>query len=424
MQILAVGDLHLGAAPSRLPDELTGRASDLGATGVWHRIVEQAITSEVDAVVLAGDVVEDEDDFFEAYRELSRGVERLTGAGIRVLGIVGNHDVRVLPRLADQIQGFELLGRGGQWQTAELAAGSERLTLHGWSFPQRQVTASPLQGHEFTPGPGPNLGLLHADRDQPASVYAPVSSAELDAAPLDGWMLGHIHKPDALSASHLNGYLGSATGLDPGESGPRGPWLLRVEGGAIRSLEQWLIAPLQWERLTVDLTALASTEEARERLIGAVNERDAAFTQRGLPPEAVALRITLAGRTALAGDVRRLLERENLDTIHAGQGNIHYFVEHLAYATEPELSIEVLAQRSDPAGLMAHRLQVLARPSEDPERRSLINRAREQMKPRIDRSWWQPLGTDGPDDAMIADWLHQAGTRALEQMLAQGAEEQ
>ena len=424
MQILAVGDLHLGAAPSRLPDELIGRASDLGTTGVWHRIVDQAIVSAVDAVVLAGDVVEDEDDFFEAYRELSRGVEQLTGAGIRVLGVVGNHDVRVLPRLADQIEGFELLGRGGQWQTAELAAGSERLTLHGWSFPQRQVTVSPLQGYGFTPGPGPNLGLLHADRDQPASVYAPVTSTELDAAPLDGWLLGHIHKPDDLSTAHPMGYLGSATGLNPGEAGPRGPWLLRITDGAIESLEQWLIAPLQWESLSVDLTGLATADEARERVIGAVNARDAVFSQRDLPPEAVALRISLVGRTDLASEVREVLARENLDAVHAGQGSIHYFVEHLVYETEPELSIDVLAQRSDPAGLMARRLELLSRSPEDPERQSIIRRAREQMKPRLERSWWQPLGTEGPDDATVAEWLREAGTRALEQMLAQKVDEQ
>ena len=424
MQILAVGDLHLGAAPSRLPDELIARAADLGTTGVWHRIVDQAIACSVDAVVLAGDVVEDEDDFFEAYRELSWGVERLVGAGIRVLGVVGNHDVRVLPRLADQINGFELLGHGGHWETAELVAGSERLTLHGWSFPQRQVTRSPLQGHEFRPGPGPNLGLLHGDRDQPASVYAPVSTNELDAAPLDGWLLGHIHTPDALTADQPRGYLGSATGLNPGEAGPRGPWLLRVEGGAISAMEQWLLAPMQWEPLRVDMTGVASPEQAREWLISAVNKRDAALVRRDLPPEAVALRVTLVGRTDLADRIRQLLARENLDAIHAGQGSIHYFVERLVYAMEPELSIEVLAQRSDPAGLMARRLQVLARPSGDPERQNLINRAREHMKPRMDRSWWQPLGTGEPDDAVVADWLRQAGTRALEQLMAQRTDEQ
>jgi hypothetical protein len=46
----------------------------------------------VDAVLLAGDVVEQEDDFHEAYPDLRRGVERLTGAGIRVLGAGGAWD--------------------------------------------------------------------------------------------------------------------------------------------------------------------------------------------------------------------------------------------------------------------------------------------------------------------------------------------
>jgi len=196
--------------------------------------------------------------------------------------------------------------------------------------------------------------------------------------------------------------------------------LIRVEGGVIRAMEQWLIAPLQWEPLRVDLTGLASAEEAREKLIGAVGELDAVLTARDLPPEAAALRVTLCGRTDLGAEVRRVLERESLDFIQAGQGRIHYFVEHLASATEPELSIEVLTQRSDPAGLMARRLQVLARPPEDAERRELIHRARQQMKPRLERSWWQPLGTEGPDDAMLADWLRQAGTRALEKCWPMG----
>jgi len=142
--------------------------------------------------------------------------------------------------------------------------------------------------------------------------------------------------------------------------------LIRVEGGVIRAMEQWLIAPLQWEPLRVDLTGLASAEEAREKLIGAVGELDAVLTARDLPPEAAALRVTLCGRTDLGAEVRRVLERESLDFIQAGQGRIHYFVEHLASATEPELSIEVLTQRSDPAGLMARRLQVLARPRRMP----------------------------------------------------------
>lgn len=137
LKVLAVGDLHLGRTPSRLPDELSLQARDLGPAGAWHRIVDAALAERVDALVLAGDVVEEENDFFEAWRELATGVERLLVAGIRVIAVVGNHNIQVLPRLADQIVGFELLGRGGAWQQVTLESGGERLTLHGWSFPQR-----------------------------------------------------------------------------------------------------------------------------------------------------------------------------------------------------------------------------------------------------------------------------------------------
>lgn len=418
--LLAVGDLHLGARPSRLPGALIDRSAELGTTGVWRRIVDQALERGVNAVVLAGDVVEDEDDFFEAYRELATGLERLLGAGIRVLGVVGNHDVRVLPRLADQLPGFELLGRGGEWEQASLEAAGTRLTLHGWSFPSPRVHDSPLRAAGPAPGPGINLGILHADRDQPASPYAPVSTAELANAGMDGWLLGHIHKPDPLSAESPNGYLGSATGLDPGESGPRGPWLLELEAGNVRRVTQWRLAPLHWARLPVDLTGIGAPEDARERLQAAVHALDDALSEHEIPPEAAALRIEFAGRTDLGADVARLMERESLEALHAGSGRIHYFVETLRYATRPVIDLAELARRADPVGLLAQRLRLLERQADDPERQALVRDAHQQLREQAGRSHWQALPDQGITEAEVVDWLQRSGMAALERLLAQG----
>ncbi|MGM0433142.1 MAG: metallophosphoesterase family protein [Pseudomonadota bacterium] len=418
--LLAVGDLHLGARPSRLPDELTGRSAELGTAGAWRRIVDQALEQRVNAVVLAGDVVEDEDDFFEAYRELATGVERLLAAGIRILGVVGNHDVRVLPRLADQLSGFELLGRGGEWEAVTLESADTELTLHGWSFPSPRFRDSPLKGTRLERGPGINFGILHADRDQPASPYAPVSSAELRDAGLDGWLLGHIHMPDALSVEVPSGYLGSATGLDPGESGARGPWLFELSSGGIQSVTQWRLAPLHWARLPVDLTGITAPEDARERLVAAVQELDETLADHRMPPEAAALRVEFTGRTDLGAGVARLMERESLGALHAGSGRIHYFVETLRYATQPVIDLADLARRADPVGLLAQRLRLLEREEGDPDRQALIQEAQQQLREQADRSHWQALPGQGITETDVVDWLQRSGMAALERLLAQG----
>src|SRR5690606_9199764 len=98
MKLLCAADLHLGRQPSRLPDDLGGLAEHLTPAESWRRLVRLAIDEGVAAVLLAGDVVEDAYDFFEAYSDLRRGAEELADAGIALLTVAGNHDVEVLPR--------------------------------------------------------------------------------------------------------------------------------------------------------------------------------------------------------------------------------------------------------------------------------------------------------------------------------------
>ncbi len=419
-KLLAVGDLHLGRRSSRLPDGLAANAAGLGPAGAWRRVVDYALEAPVHALLMAGDVVEHEDDFFEGYRELEAGVRRLVEAGIRVLGVAGNHDVQVLPRLADQLPGFELLGRGGQWQVATLEAAGERLRVWGWSFPERQVRYSPLAGQRFERGEGVNLGLLHGDRDQAGSPYAPFSSRELAATGLDGWLLGHIHAPDALQLPGPQGYLGSVTGMDPGEPGDHGPWLLSLQHGRIAAIEQQVLAPLRWQPLTLELDGLDAPQQARERLLALLRDLDTRLVQCARPPLAAGLRLTLTGRSRLAGAVADLLEGSRGEALWQGRGGTEYFIEGLRLEALPEIDLATLAGRSDPPGLLARRLLLLQRPRDDAERRALIESARERFRHSLRDSRWQLLAEDDPlDDEAVAQRLREAGLRLLEQLQAQ-----
>ena len=419
MKILAIGDMHLGRTPSRLPPELASRAKHFGPAEAWRRAVDKALECQARAVLLAGDVVEREDDFFEAYRELSGGVERLAEKGVEVIGVAGNHDVRVLPRLARQIPRFRLLGAGGDWQPHHIVADGEAITLWGWSFPQAKVSDSPLPARPFDRKPGINIGLLHCDRDGGSSPYAPVGRSELDQAGLDGWLLGHIHKPDKLTTDSLSGYLGSITGMDPGEPGQHGPWIVTVAGGRIAEVEQIPLAPLRWETLTVDLGGIGSAVEAKDRLLAEIRDLDERIAPAPAASDAVGLRVVFTGRSRFGAAAGSEIASEDPEDVYRGSANRRYFIESMRADTRPEIELEDLAGRPDPLGLLARRLLWLEEPEGHPERDHLVTRARERLEIVANNPVWSDLSDSSAVELNPVDRLREAGFRALEQLLAQ-----
>ena len=420
MKILAVGDIHLGRTPSRLPAELAGQSRRFGPAAAWGRTVDAAMQAKVRVVLLAGDVVDREDDFFEAYGELARGVSRLTDAGIGVVGVAGNHDVKVLPRLAKEIPAFRLLGAGGRWEPCEIVDGGEAVTVWGWSFPQKRVLQSPLPDAPFERRPGLNLGLLHCDRDAGASPYAPVASRELERAGLDGWLLGHIHVPDALTAASPNGYLGSLTGLNRGETGARGPWLISIDRGSIADVEHLPLAPLRWQRLDVNIEGMTEPADARGRLLADLRTLDVEIAPATHGPDAVGLDVRFCGRSRFGAAAVAGFSEEDRGVVYTGTGDTHYFIESIGADTRPEIDLEQLAERGDPPGLLAKRLLWLEQPEDHPERERLIALARKRLQGESQASKWSDLGE--PEEADPVEWLRKAGYRALEKLLAQSPE--
>ena len=424
MKLLCVGDVHLGRQPARLPAELADevKASELGPAAAWRLTVDYALRDEVDAVLLAGDVVEQEDDFYEAYGDLRRGVDRLAAAGIRVLAVSGNHDVQVLPRLADAVPGFHLLGRNGAWEVERVAGRDGRsVQVLGWSFPERRVSTSPFAAHPLPaldPAAGPVVGLLHCDRDAAGSPYAPVRSAELADAPADAWLLGHIHQPDRLAPPRPAGYLGSLTGLDPGEAGPRGPWRVEYTGPEV-ALEHLPLAPLRWEEVEVALDSLESAEDAHALAVSrldALHERLAAERFR---PRAVGCRLRFTGRTAHRRAVERSLAADDPRRIHYARDDVLYFVHDWRMEAGPALDLDALARGADPPALLARKVLLLRGPPDDPDRQALLAEAGRRLQSSGGRRAFVGRDLAPPTGEEAAELLERAALGALSELLEQ-----
>ena len=421
IDILCIGDIHLGRRPSGLPEEVRERVGIKALTpaAAWHLAVAEAVRRRVDAVVLAGDTVEQNDDFYEAYSDLSAGVGKLAEAGIPVFGVAGNHDVEVLPRLADTIAGFHLLGRDGRWEETVLTArdGTE-VRLLGWSFSATEVKTSPLAGG-LPPRDGrPVVGVLHCDRDQTASRYAPVRRSELEAAPVDVWLLGHIHRPDPLE-QHPKGYLGSLLGLDPSETGRHGPWLLRIGTDRTITMKQLPLAPLCWEQLEVSVDELPEPEAIHARIVQAIGDCHEKLAGDRYRPQVVGCRLCLVGRTRFRRDLQVVLTKTDPSTLVQSRDEITYFVDRWTLAALPAMDLDELARGRDPAGLMARKLLLLRKDPADPARQRLLAEAAERLAQVALSPSFAALPGDVGSEQKIAEILEASALRALDELLAQ-----
>jgi DNA repair exonuclease SbcCD nuclease subunit len=425
-EILFVGDVHLGRRPRRLPADLeeygVGKA-DLTPAAAFRATIDHALASGVSAVVFAGDVVDSDNARFEAYGQLQRGVTRLTEHGIAVFAVAGNHDVEALPRLADAIDGFRLLGRGGRWEQEVVREhGRPFARLLGWSFPSPAHATSPLRQDDFPRRKDddlPLLGVLHCDVGAAESPYAPVSLAELRQSPADAWLLGHIHKPSITETRRPVGYLGSLVGLDPGETGPRGAWSVRVaSNGEIRS-ERVHTEPLRWETRDVALEPpgdAAAVERTVRRAIERLAEGPAATSSL----RAVGCRIRLTGETGRL-DVRRTIETHAFTDLRVTLGETVYFVDRVEDDTSVELDLETLATRGDPPGLLASRLLSIERGGDDA--RLLLQQARRELQRTADDRRWLRLEPVELDDTAVRRLLIDAGRRVLAELLEPSRED-
>lgn len=421
-RLLCLSDLHLGRASGRLPAGLAVRAEDVSPRAAWRLVVAAARRLGVQAVVLAGDVVDTANDRFEAFGALYDGVRELDAEGIRVIAVAGNHDVESLPRLAALVPGFTLLGRGGRWASTVVDGPAGPVNLVGWSFPAARHAEDPTAGG--LPARAPNgwtVGVLHGDLDARGGHYAPVSAASLRAARYDAWLLGHVHTPTltpgtlpaGATSSLAPGYLGSLVGLDPTETGRRGAWLIEASSAGL-ALAHLALAPLRWERYDVDVTGLEDVEaELTDRILAALRDRVGDPEADWGEALAVGVRVRLTGRArgldALARHARGDLVVGQSTSV-AGRA---VFIDDVALAVEPAHDLAALAVGDTPVALLARHLLAV----EAGEAR-VLQAARARLA-EVDAKLFASVASSPLTDGALRATLRQAGLRALDALLAQ-----
>ena len=354
------GDLHLDSpfvgltteAPASVVETL--RESTITA---WNNIVDLALDERADFLLVAGDAFEHANRTLRGQLVFRDGLARLAEAGISSFVVTGNHDP--LDGWEPSVAWPELAHRFGAHEVTSVPVtrdGEEIARIYGISYHQRDITKNLAKLFERGADAPFAIGLMHANVGgaEGHANYAPCKMADLRASGMDYWALGHIHAHRVLSKKRpVTVYCGNPQGRDPGETEPRGCYLVDVDDAGRIKPRFHALDVVRWQILDVPIDELATEEAIIEAVIEAVG---AAQTAAG---RSIVARVRLTGRGLMHASLGRtgLLEdvrgeaREGLSSTEP-----FAWIESLRDHTRPEVDLEERRKADDFVGDLLRRL--------------------------------------------------------------------
>lgn len=360
VDVLCAADIHIGRRPSRLPGRFD--PADFSPRHTWETLAAVAVNQSLDVVVVAGDLVDSENRYAEAFGAVESVATTLAESDIPLVVVAGNHDADVLPDLADAIDNLQLLGRDGTWERTSITDtnGDSLLHLEGWSFPGRYYHHSPLATYDLNDDGVPRLGIVHADVSD-EDRYAPVTVDELATSGHTAWVLGHLHVPGPRHDNPPVLYPGSLQPLDPTETGSHGAWLLSVETDGTVNTEPLGSASLHYEEVGVT----ANSEQGFHDIVDATHEQlRETVTECSTETDLLAVNLVINGRTDAHTDIRS--RRGELEQIQLTDGGTAVRVIDVAVNTRPSIDLSGRAGDDDPIGYLAGLLRALDNDNDEP----------------------------------------------------------
>ena len=394
-QFVHAADLHLGSPLSGLAGRDADLARRLAAAGrtAFEDLVSFAIARKVAFVVVAGDIYDG--DWSDASIGLffARQVGRLDRAGIPVVMVRGNHDAESVITKSITLPDCVHVFPANRATTHRIEA--LRVAIHGRSFPNRAVEENlSLSYPSAVPG-WFNLGVLHTSCTGHAAhaTYAPCSIPDLARRGYEYWALGHIHEYQELSRDPWIVFPGNLQGRSVRECGPRGAVLVTVEDGRVAGVERHIFDRARFERLSVDLSAVAEVPAAHGRIEAALRPLGEVAASR-----LVLVRVHLTGESA-AHD-RLCADRDELAAeVQAAAHRVHeeIWLERLKVETRrPRMAAPSATATIDPTALMADL-------DRDPEFRARAQAALAEIVRRMPSGVAEEAGIEGEFEALCAE---------------------
>ncbi|MEC0239083.1 DNA repair exonuclease [Paenibacillus dokdonensis] len=300
-KFIHTADLHLDSqfkGISGLSDGIRSFLRESTFTSL-DRLVELAVSEQVDFMVISGDVYDAQDSSLQAQLRFYEALDRLGKHGIGVYVIHGNHDPLDSPRMkTGKREHVHVFGPEFEQVTAYRRQDQRAAAvIGGISYPTAKVIENTsLRFQRDKDNSLFHIALLHAniDGDPAHETYSPCTQQDLIASGYDYWALGHIHKRQILHELPHIVYPGNIQGRSIRETGVKGCYVVQVaeDGGVNMRFHD--LDTVRWFHETIPIDSIAGEEAFQTQVEERMQE-----ISRECPGKMSIVRFVLTGRGSL-----------------------------------------------------------------------------------------------------------------------------
>jgi exonuclease SbcD len=257
VRFLHTADLHLGSQLKTQHRQATETVDTLNSaiyTAV-ERLFDTAIEEDVDFVVIAGDLYDEDSRSVKANTFLKEQFDRLADRDIPAFVSYGNHDP--VGSATDYVDLPENVYEFDHEDPQEFHYPDEEspaARIWGQSYRDRHESRSMYR--RFTPADErvPNIGVLHTGLNPDGRQYVPVGRSDLEGKDdIHYWALGHIHDPRIHENEQPIAYSGVPQGRQITEPGLGGGYLVELDADGDYEIEFVPTSPVVWQTVEVDV---------------------------------------------------------------------------------------------------------------------------------------------------------------------------
>lgn len=317
-----IADVHLDT-PFQNRDAYIREVLGNCLKSAFSSAIDLAIERDAHALLIAGDLFDDENLSYSTVKFLSGEIDRLRENGTRVFYASGNHDPSIRGtkspaiKWADNVHIFSsaepevvpVLDEHGQVLAYVAGAGHERRAE------ERNLAREFPQGKEDIP----YIGLLHCLMVDGESAdaherYAPCSRWDLEEKGYAYWALGHIHRKIEYTGNTHIVYPGNISGRSFREVGPKGAYYVEIGRGGTVDTEFVPLSKALW--IDIDVEVMEDVDDwmsLESSIRGQLAQRlDSELALAG-NIETVMARLNLKGRSSMYNSLKSEEDIEMLE---------------------------------------------------------------------------------------------------------------